>query len=190
MLIPAPHRHVCQWTDDHMISSGSPMGHSGGFVVTHFCWKQVKDLLTVWDMKVGWKCSLILRKSSEWCAKQPHNDSALRFGFIVELLMLLGFISVSSHEENSIPSSPQNRFGWKCWSFMALSLSETLLKAVSKHSLDPSGKSLADKQTRRKGIWVFHLLWKTLCAISLQGNSFFGGCRREVAFTLEGYLYV
>lgn len=104
--------------------------------------------------------------------------------------MLLGFINVSSHEENSIPSSPQNRFGWKCCSFMAPSLSETLLKAVSKHSLGPSGKSLADKQTRRKGIWVFHFLWKTLYAIPLLGSSFCGGCRPEVAFFHSGRLPV
>lgn len=42
-----------------------------------------------------------------------------------------------------------------------------------------SGKSLADQQTRRKWVWVFNFLWKTLCATSLLGNSFCGAVEEK-----------
>lgn len=50
----------------------------------------------------GWKCSPIsleIFDSKKICEKQPPNGSVLQFHFILELLMLLGFMSVTSLKE-------------------------------------------------------------------------------------------
>lgn len=93
--------------------------------------------------------------------------------------MLLGFIRVSSQEENSIPVSPQNRFGCKrCSSWHGASPKPWWGLSQSTAST-PSGKSLVDKHTRRTGIWVFNFLWEALYATSLLGNSSCGSCRGD-----------
>lgn len=50
----------------------------------------------------GWKyspISLEIFDSKNICEKQPPNVSVLQFDFILELLMLLGFMSVTSPKE-------------------------------------------------------------------------------------------
>lgn len=101
--------------------------------------------------------------------------------------MLLGFISISSHEENSIPFSPQKRLGWKHCSFVARGLPETLRK----HNFDSIWKIASGQTDQKKVNLDFQFSRKSFATMSVFGSAVCGGCRCETIFIwrLPGYVF-
>lgn len=89
------------------------MGHSGDFMFTHHLDKvKVKnnryyrcEIVCRLKMQSYFFENLCLLKKKKKCEKQPPNGSALQFDLILELLMLLRFMSVASCERMAYPSA-------------------------------------------------------------------------------------